>query len=307
MANGSNANMAFPFIANLAGLIAAAVACLLIILPALFGFSPIDLFYLLSFAPNLPSPDKSPSTTSKSFVCEPSAYRTEIVSLDPLLIYIHSFLREDEINALLAAAEPLFKPSQVTKFAQKIDTADRTSSSAGLPLQDPAVQCVLGRAREFMGSTMVEGRDEMGSPQLVRYTAAQRFNVHHDWYETPQWAYDGSNRKFNRVASFFAILQDNCTDGETYFPYIGGEPAQKDSSSTAGSVGSRRWEKLDPVWRQHEDGGLAFRPVRGNALFWVNLHANSTGDERTMHAGLQVGQGLKTAMNIWPRQFYPIH
>lgn len=49
---------------------------------------------------------------------------------------------------------------------------------------------------------------------------------------------------------------------------------------------------------------IAFRPVRGNALFWVNLDANGTGDSRTLHAGLPLQDGLKTAMNIWPRQYY---
>jgi len=62
---------------------------------------------------------------------------------------------------------------------------------------------------------------------------------------------------------------------------------------------------MPPLWREHPDGGLAFRPVAGNALFWVNLHANGTGDARTRHAGLPVVAGRKTAMNIWPRQYYP--
>lgn len=63
---------------------------------------------------------------------------------------------------------------------------------------------------------------------------------------------------------------------------------------------------MEPVGFHHEDGGLAFRPTNGNALFWMNLHADGAGDKRTMHAGLPVGEGLKTAMDIWPRQFYPI-
>ena len=55
---------------------------------------------------------------------------------------------------------------------------------------------------------------------------------------------------------------------------------------------------------EQEDGGLAFRPIAGNAVFWVNLHANGTGDMRTRHAGLPLESGRKTAMNIWPRQYY---
>ncbi|KAL1849402.1 hypothetical protein Daus18300_013284 [Diaporthe australafricana] len=249
---------------------------------------------------------ESSTADTSAFVCEPSTYRTQIVSLDPLLIYIHSFLRPPEIDSILNTAEDLFKPSTVTKHGRKVGSSERTSSTAGLPLEDPAVQCVLGRASDFMGTIMKDGVDEMGPPQLVRYTAGQKFNEHHDWYETPQWAYDGSNRQFNRIASFFAILQDNCTGGETYFPYIG--PSARHADSVDGRIAheSRAWTGSDPILRVHDSGGLAFRPIRGNALFWLNLHSDGTGHEGTVHAGLPVGDGLKTAMNIWPRQFYVV-
>lgn len=240
-------------------------------------------------------------------LCEASAYRTELISLDPLMVYVYDFLHPQEMDSLLATAEPLFKPSQVTKGGRKLDSSVRTSSTAGLPLDDATVQCVLARARSFMGTVMADGKDEMGPPQLVRYTSGQRFDIHHDFYETPQWAYDGSRRKFNRVASFFATLQDNCTDGETYFPHLHpSAPTGPRAGRTGQGVGPRKWNESDPIMRAHEDGGLAFRPIKGNALFWINLHADGTGDKRTVHAGLPVGEGLKTAMNIWPRQFYPV-
>lgn len=244
--------------------------------------------------------------THAAFVCEPAAYRTQIVSLDPLLIYVHSFLSPAEIESLLATADPLFKPSTVTKHGRKVDSSERTSSTAGLSLQDPAVKCVLGRALHFMGRVMRDGVDEMGPPQLVRYTAGQKFNIHHDWYDTPQWAYDGSNRQFNRIASFFAILQDNCTDGETYFPYLGPPAQDRGRAVDSPAQEQREWTPSDPIWRDHESGGLAFRPIKGNALFWLNLHSDGTGHEKTLHAGLPVGNGVKTAMNIWPRQFYAV-
>lgn len=293
------------------GLGAVLVACVLAYIFSLNAMSGVK-----SFAPELRLPlcmfsipfvsTACPTTKDAAFVCEPATYRTQIVSLDPLLIYIHSFLRPAEVESLLDTADPLFKPSTVTKHGRKVDSSERTSSTAGLPLQDPAVQCVLSRASEFMGTVMRHGVDEMGPPQLVRYTAGQKFNIHHDWYDTPQWAYDGSNRQFNRVASFFAILQDNCTDGETYFPYVG--PSEEDRGSVAKKPAyePRSWTQSDPSWREHENGGLAFRPIRGNALFWLNLHSDGTGHEKTLHAGLPVGSGVKTAMNIWPRQFYAV-
>lgn len=247
-----------------------------------------------------------PASKNAAFVCEPGTYRTQIVSLDPLLIYIHSFLLPAEIESLLDTADPLFQPSMITKYGRKVGSDERTSSTAGLPLEDPAVQCVLGRASEFMGTVMRHDVDEMGPPQLVRYTAGQKFNIHHDWYDTPQWAYDGSNRQFNRVASFFAILQDNCTDGETYFPHVGPSAQDQDIAADRPAHEPRKWTQSDQIWRHHESGGLAFRPIKGNALFWLNLHSDGTGHEKTLHAGLPVSHGVKTAMNIWPRQFYSV-
>ncbi|CCC07844.1 hypothetical protein SMACR_01409 [Sordaria macrospora] len=245
------------------------------------------------------------------FFCDEShSYRTELVSLDPLIIYIHNLIAPSEITSLLDTAEPRFNPSVVTKYGRQQQTQDRTSSSAGLPRDDPAVKCVLNRARGFMGTMLRDGWDEMGPPQLVRYRAGQRFNVHHDWFDRPLMANDGSNRVWNRVASFFAILQDNCTKGETHFPHAKPiiSPSPWNEPMWRGGLEDQKLKnvtELKPLWREHEDGGLAFRPVAGNAIFWVNLHPNGTGDERTNHAGLPLGDGLKTAMNIWPRRYWP--
>ncbi len=108
------------------------------------------------------------------------------------------------------------------------------------------------------------GGDEMGPPQLVRYTAGQRFNVHHDWYDSPRWASDGTPRKWNRLASFFAILQDNCTGGETHFPHVS-PVSRQDGRERPGAGGDEearnwRWSEADPAWRKHEAGGWPSGP-----------------------------------------------
>ncbi|KAF5521517.1 putative prolyl 4-hydroxylase 6 [Colletotrichum aenigma] len=249
-----------------------------------------SLKVLTDVLPFLQTASNSSTPAAEPFQCHSQNYTTQLVSLDPLVIYIHNFLSEADIPALLAAGEPAFKPSYVYKDGRRQGTPDRTSSSAGLPLDDAAVQCVLARAERFMGTTLAPGRDEMGPPQLVRYTAGQRFNVHHDWYDTfqPDRA-TGRERRWNRVASFFAILEDECVGGETWFPKVEAVAPQDKAK--------------DGPWRRFEKGGLAFKPVRGNAVFWVNLHANGTGDERVVHAGLPLAEGLKTAMNIWPKRY----
>ncbi|KAI1204553.1 uncharacterized protein F4807DRAFT_329483 [Annulohypoxylon truncatum] len=263
-------------------------------LPYLTSLSPHLVSYSSSILKTFGRDVEQASSSSSSFSCIQHTYTTEIISLDPLLIYIDSFLAPAEVEALLEAGELEFAPSRVYKRGRNQGTSDRTSSSAGLPRDNPAVQCVLERAEGFLGTMLDPSRDDIGPPQLVRYTAGQRFNRHRDWYERPQPARKGMGRgkSWNRIASFFAILQDQCTGGETWFPLI---------NTTVPSKADGKGRRF---WKTHEDGGLAFRPVAGNALFWVNLFANGTGDDRTIHAGLPVEEGLKTAMNIWPRKFY---
>ncbi|KAI1449286.1 hypothetical protein F5Y02DRAFT_205371 [Annulohypoxylon stygium] len=265
-----------------------------LVLPYLAPLSP----HLISYSSSISEAfgrDVEHTSSSPSFSCLQHAYTTEIISLDPLLIYIDSFLAPAEVDALLEAGELEFAPSQVYKRGRNQGTSDRTSSSAGLPRDNPAVQCVLERAEIFLGTMLDPSQDDIGPPQLVRYTTGQRFNRHRDWYERPQPTRKGMlgrGKSWNRVASFFAILQDKCTGGETWFPLVNATVPPRDD------------QKERRLWKTHEDGGVAFRPVAGNALFWVNLFANGTGDDRTVHAGLPVGEGLKTAMNIWPRKFY---
>ena len=232
--------------------------------------------------------------SAEDIQCLSHRYTTELVSLDPLLVYIHGFVAPSEATSLIRAGEALLEPSPVTGYGSSAQSQARTSLSAPLPADDTTVECVLGRAEHFMGTLMAPGRDEMGVAQMVRYTPGQKFDLHYDWFQRPRLQ-DGDNgrqRVYNRVATFFVILQENCTDGETYFPYI--KPI---SSQIGGDVTAR-------VWREHEDGGMAFKPIAGNALFWVNLMPNGTGDKRVLHAGLPVTSGTKTALNIWPRAFF---
>ncbi|KFY85066.1 hypothetical protein V500_08722 [Pseudogymnoascus sp. VKM F-4518 (FW-2643)] len=230
-------------------------------------------------SPYLPATVPTFEPSSPTFEdCMAHNYTTEILSIDPLLIYITSFVSPAESSVLLAAGDPLFESSQVTISGRDTTTSDRTSLSATLPLS-PTTSCIRSRARSFLGATLPAG--DIGSPQLVRYTSGQKFNLHYDWYDTPQ-VLSKSGQRFNRPASFFVFLEANCTGGETYFPHI----------SVPG----------EGRWREHE-GGTAFTPVEGNALFWVNLMPSGRGDKRVIHAGLPVEEGRKTAMNIWPREF----
>jgi prolyl 4-hydroxylase len=246
---------------------------------------------LLSLPPRH-SPDSI--ILNNTATCLPHNYTTQIVSLDPLVVYIHSFLHPSEIASLLAVGAPLLRPSTTDRHGK---TDYRTSWSAFLSSDDPTVRCVTDRAHAFMGTMLVDGRDDIEAPQLVRYRNGQKFNLHRDWFERVRPARDGRQRASNRLASFFAILEANCTEGETYFPHL--QPPTRPPWERGKAVAANP----KTPWKEDEDGGLAFPPVQGNALFWVNLLPSGKGDPRVEHAGLPVGEGLKTAMNIWPRRW----
>ncbi|KLU92898.1 hypothetical protein MAPG_11850 [Magnaporthiopsis poae ATCC 64411] len=237
-----------------------------------------------------------------SFTCLPHAYTTQLISIDPLVIYIRNFTTPAEAASIVAVGTPgLVSSPVVVRGADTSGTPSRTSHSAPLDPLDPAVACVLARARSFTAGVLPVGDDdEAGSgPQMVRYnTTGSRFDLHTDWFARPRVlpadAAVGRRRMYNRAATFFAVLEcRNCTEkhgGETWFPRV--EPVAAPES--------------DDKWRRHEDGGVAFAPVPGNAVFWVNLlPGNGSGDTRVVHAGLPVAEGsVKTAMNIWPRVFF---
>ncbi|KAK0667697.1 hypothetical protein QBC41DRAFT_227902 [Cercophora samala] len=236
-------------------------------------------------------------TPSTNQTCPKHTYTTHLISLDPLLIYIPNFVSQAESRSLIDLSTPLLEPSPiVSRGADSAGSQARTSWSAPLPSDSHLVNCILSRSASFLGTLLSPGRDEMGPAQVVRYTESQKFDLHTDWFSRPRITDEdretGRRRLYNRVATFFVILQSNITEGsgETWFPKV--RPITPHTADEG------------RVWREHEDGGVAFKPVPGNAIFWVNLLPNGTGDARTVHAGLPVKGGVKTGMNIWPRVFF---
>ncbi|KAF2653345.1 hypothetical protein K491DRAFT_579128, partial [Lophiostoma macrostomum CBS 122681] len=238
---------------------------------------------------------------------EAHRYTTEIVSLDPLVIYINNFTSLRDAEELIKAGEADFEDSFISRSTGLSKVSGRTSQSAPLEPSLPLVSCILTRARRFMGSMLLPS-EPFSIPQLVRYAPSQKYDLHTDFWPQHQLMNDGSGRRFNRVASFFVFLKANCTEGETYFPLVDVLDAERD-----GEEGGNRAEEVASIWkdgkisRGEKDGevkGVKFRPIAGNAIFWVNLDGQGRGDRRLVHAGLPVGEGEKVGLNIWPRKFY---
>lgn len=137
----------------------------------------------------------------------------------------------------------------------------------------------------------------------MRYLPSQRYDLHTDYWTQHQittveeGTAKGMPVYFNRVASFFVFLRDNCTEGYTYFPLV--EPGSVDLEALYGG-------KVERGEMDGETMGVRFKPIRGNALFWVNLDEDGKGDTRVVHAGLPVGEGEKIGLNIWPRKYFGV-
>lgn len=80
-----------------------------------------------------------------------------------------------------------------------------------------------------------------------------------------------------------------CKGGATQFPdYRGRFPA--------------RWCRFIDCYDDSGVGGVAFKPIPGNAIFWANLYPNGTGHAGVWHAGMPVLEGRKVGMNILTRR-----
>jgi prolyl 4-hydroxylase len=201
---------------------------------------------------------------------------TQLISTEPLLLYLHSFITTHEINHLLNLGTPLFQRSLIKNGTV---SPARTSSSCFLPGNDTTVALIKRRAENVMGGLPYDGLEAI---QLVRYHPGQKVNLHYDWSQKPKL--DRQGREYNRLASFFVYLKDECTGGETWFPNV----------TMAQGVANVE---------QGKDGvGISVRPREGDGVFWMNLMHGGRGDRRTLHAGIPVEEGIKVGMNIWVKK-----
>lgn len=272
-----------------------AAAMLFPLLP--FGFlswqnisSRID-FSKIDFSPSVSShvPVNNVSTfqdmaAQYAAECPQHNFKTQIFSADPLIIYVEDYLSQRETEYLLNLAVPYYRQSPVSK-GYDLETYDRevrSSMSAVVP-DDPVVSCIESRSVEFQGFMPTANLEDI---QVVKYGISDHFRPHFDWF---------SGMANPRVSTFFVYLACDDTDGTeceggaTQFPhYEGSFPA--------------KWCKFIDCEDDSGAGGVAFKPIVGNAVFWGNLYPNGTGHPGVWHAGMPVKKGRKVGLNIFTRR-----
>ncbi|MCJ1398994.1 Prolyl 4-hydroxylase, alpha polypeptide [Xylographa trunciseda] len=219
--------------------------------------------------------------------CPEHSYKTRIFSMDPLMVYLENYITAPEREYLVNIAESMYVASEVAAPSSEeriraLDVAERSSQTACF-YDDPVVHCIQERSAYFQGNLPVERVENL---QVVKYTVGDHFQHHWDWWE-------GTDNP--RISSFFAYLAcdsgeigsgGQCEGGATHFPDF--------------------WHHFPSGWcdvidcsADSELGGVAFKPVAGNAIYWSNVYPNSTYHEGTLHAGMPVKKGRKIGLNIW--------
>ncbi|KAK0101322.1 hypothetical protein ONS95_006498 [Cadophora gregata] len=228
--------------------------------------------------------EDSPSSISpSSFECTNHQYTTEILSLEPPMIYLNNFITLEESRYLIKLGTDHYNGFRVT--GEKDVKDGIAPPSADLPKTDPVVSCVGQRALKFLGFM---GLEDYEPPWLVKYGTSQMLRIHHDPSPIEEPMVDENGRRFHRWATLFIYLENDCLGGETLFPNLPAVPpgANKTKFATTRS-----------------GYGMAMRPLEGSGAFWVNFHPNGTRNGYVAHGGLPIVDGYKYALNIFAKKW----
>ena len=209
-------------------------------------------------------------------------YHPEALSTAPWIISLHSFLSDEEIEALVHGCEAFDRSATASGFGGSQIASLRTSStcwcrrggrgtSRGAAGASCGDQTQILRLRERIANvTRAPSSRHLTNFQVLRYESGQYYKPHHD-QNSAHWTPHGV-----RVLSFLVYLSTPTAGGATRFPEL-----------------------------RKEEGGLTVPAVKGNALLWTNVVGSepTTEEVLTRHEALPVREGEKLAANVWIHQF----
>ncbi|KAL5335774.1 hypothetical protein BJX70DRAFT_374421 [Aspergillus crustosus] len=282
----------------------------LVIAPLLRQFFPADPNSLYNDASSSYNPDYDDEEIDTALTLNPDvlaleddepvtcdlgndSYKVHIFSHAPLVVYIEGFLSETEADYLVNLSLPLYTPSPLYSSAENkdtdtdpnTDTTKRLSDRALLP-RTPAVKCIESRARSFQGH----------KPHLyIERLWTQRYNISGHYTHHYDWAGTAKGRGGDRLSTFMVYVDSKgLSGGGTNFLFLRRPRDERwcgflecESESESEKAGEKK------------GGGVTFRPIKGNAIYWENLRPDGSGYPETWHASFPVLQGEKVGMNIW--------
>jgi prolyl 4-hydroxylase len=257
------------------------------------------------------------SSTNKQSLHSRDQFSTSVVSTGPdtkidpsiRLSEVATLTRTPTVQCIESRARSLqgwsfSRPSHSSVFEQYFFTGPSAQIHLPAPVQPSHEQGGLQHGK-------TEGKEEEKQEGLMlerlkiqKYGPGGHYTYHYDWQGAGQ---------VDRVSSFMVYVDANCTGGGTAFPRLP-IPADKKwcqfiecdegTSETEAGMGIEDGKETKTgVAGEGEKGpntgGVIFKPIRGNAVYWENLRSDGTGYTETWHAGLPVLTWTKVGLNIW--------
>lgn len=193
------------------------------------------------------------------------------LSNDHPIYLIENFLTPEECDYVIQYGDAKLKPSTAVENDKLVIPSYRTSTTAfitecGKVSDDEILKKIQLRASAFSWFPI----KHIESLNLTRYQYNQKYDIHADYFDPSNVKLLGIAKQ--RVCTFFVYLNDLPEDagGHTIFPKL----------------------------------NISIRPVKGNAVFWLNTGFDGTLYPITKHMGevIRKEDVVKYAMNIWIRQ-----
>lgn len=182
----------------------------------------------------------------------------------PRIAMVDDFLSAAECDEIAALAAARLAPATVfaadgTRQFSEWRTGWHAKLARG---ESPVVRRFEQRAARLVGAPDAHGE----RVEVIRYTAAQQYRPHYDWFDTATPGGEARVRaRGQRVATVIVCLDDRAEGGSTVFTRL----------------------------------GLEVRPRRGAALFFSNVDAAGRPTRLVLHAGEPVTAGGKLIATRW--------
>jgi hypothetical protein len=245
------------------------------------------------------------------------SFSWECVSERPLIVRIKGLLSAEECEHIIDRAEPKLQRS----FAMGVGGATNPSSSAYRNslntwlAVDGALSRIQARIAAVSGIPLRYIAQKSEDLQVVKYDiGGSSFRVHHD----------SSSFQPRLMTALIYLSSSESTDtlpqhssGETWFPYTGERRRHFDESVPSMEAAIRGAQLLERRWFSDEtpsefssDKGeelimgmgseLSVRPIRGDAVLFLNHLADGSIDNAAVHAGLPTSaHTTKWVANYW--------
>jgi prolyl 4-hydroxylase len=189
-----------------------------------------------------------------------------VVNAQPRIVAIEDFVSRGEADWLIGLARGRLQRAQVFQGAQAAETRGRTNTASRFDFTDSDVVVLLTRQKIAAAIGVPVGALE--TSQILHYETGEEFAAHFDWLDPMdvgqalEIARDGQ-----RIATFLLYLNDDFEGGATSFPRL----------------------------------GLSHRGRAGDALYFANIQADGSPDQRTLHVGTAPSSSQKWVFSQWVR------